>query len=684
MINLKKGLAWLLSATMLLGSGISTLAAENNVAIEAEVSNTAPKVGDEFKVIVKLTKNEGFNANDFQLSYDDDVVQFLGFETKYDEDEEEDVLVSDCTSGMMISYNNKTAIVAMAKAKNTTKTGTLFTANFKALKAGNASIKSNDEKFNMTAGAGEAVNVTWNFSAAENLVIRDAVASDGYTVGLKQETQSKIAGETAEVTVQVEAKDLTEFNALYAKLSYDTSYLSLNTTSTADYTILDNNGSVEIIGYGTEKAVGDVVTLQFTVDKKPSEGTEIELVKASVDESKNAAVQDAPEASYGNNKSVITVSGLNVTIPEDDFNGSNTVESGKDYTFEAKNPNYNYTFNATMGEAIAEVIDNGDGTYTVKNVTDDLVIEIASKTAKTFNVTVKGALDNQVEADAKATYGTNYIFTVNKADGYNTKITMTIANKNYTAFVVSDSAYTILGEDITGDIEIQVTNTKSDYSATITGTGAGLVNGDEKLTHGEDYHFTIDKKPGYTYKISATMGGTDVEVIDNGDGSYTIKNVTGDLVITVDEFVVSGDLTVEVSEYLKLDGKTIYLVLASKENLEEGKSLAYDGNVMYWSDSYQTYAYLVVSSTALTAQDAANNITELSSVNAGTIDYSGDVNGTTAIDVNDAQLVYDMYNAKYDGFDTVSMLKFLNADLNGDKSVDATDAAAVVNLFAGK
>lgn len=684
MINLKKGLAWLLSATMLLGSGISTFAAESNkVTIEAEVSNSSPKVGDKFSVKLNVTENDGFNANTMQLSYDSDVVEFKGF------DLDDGYLVTDFEKGWMTEFNDTKAIVVMARSANATTKGTLFTANFEAKAAGSAKICLNTDEdygsvFSMTHTNGDKVTVTQNFSAAENLVIKEAIASEGYTVSLKQETQSKVAGETAEVTVQVEAKDLTEFNALYAKLRYDTSYLSLNTTSTSDYTILDNNGSVEIIGYGDDKAVGEVVTLQFTVDKKPSEGTEIALVQASVDESKNAAVQDTPEASYGNNKSTITVSGLNVTIPEDDFFGSNTVESGKDYTFTAKNPNYDYTFNATMGGAAAEVVDNGDGTYTVKNVTDDLVIEIAKKTAKTFNVIVKGALDGQVEADAKATYGTNYIFTVNPMDGYNTKITMTIDNKNYTAFVVSDSHYTILGADVVGDIEIQVTNTQSDYSATIGGTGAGLVTGDDKLTHGQDYTFTIAKKEGYTYGISATMGGNLVAVIDNGDGTYTIKNVTGDLVITVDETLVSGDLTVEVSTYLKLDGKNIYLVLASKENLEEGHALAYDGNVMYWSDAYDAYAYLVISSTELAAADAVTNVSDLANTTATSIDYSGDVNGTNVIDVNDAQLVYDMYNAKYASFDACTMLKFLNADLNNDKLVDATDAAAVVDAFFGK
>ncbi len=46
--------------------------------------------------------------------------------------------------------------------------------------------------------------------------------------------------------------------------------------------------------------------------------------------------------------------------------------------------------------------------------------------------------------------------------------------------------------------------------------------------------------------------------------------------------------------------------------------------------------------------------------------------------MNDAQLVYDIYNAQYGDFTTVSMLKFLRADVNGDKTVDVNDSAAII------
>ena len=63
---------------------------------------------------------------------------------------------------------------------------------------------------------------------------------------------------------------------------------------------------------------------------------------------------------------------------------------GADYTFTAKDPHYDYTFDAKMGEDAVTPTDNGDGTFTIKNVTGNLNIKAASKTPKTYTVTVEG------------------------------------------------------------------------------------------------------------------------------------------------------------------------------------------------------------------------------------------------------------------------------------------------------
>ena len=48
------------------------------------------------------------------------------------------------------------------------------------------------------------------------------------------------------------------------------------------------------------------------------------------------------------------------------------------------------------------------------------------------------------------------------------------------------------------------------------------------------------------------------------------------------------------------------------------------------------------------------------------------------MDINDAQLTYDIYSGKYGDFEKVTVKKFLCADVNSDGSVNSTDAVAVV------
>ena len=171
------------------------------------------------------------------------------------------------------------------------------------------------------------------------------------------------------------------------------------------------------------------------------------------------------------------------------------------------------------------------------------------------------------------------------------------------------------------------------------------------------------------------------------DGSYTVpaaKMVAGETV-TVNVEKTEPICTVEVSEYLKLDGKSIWLVTAApKAALAEGKTLAYDGNAMFTSSEYGGYAYLVISADTLDTVKAAAlaAITEITATSEA-VSYNLDVNGTGVVDVNDAQLVYNMYNASYESFDTISMLKFLAADVNGDKTVSTLDAAAIINSILG-
>ena len=67
-------------------------------------------------------------------------------------------------------------------------------------------------------------------------------------------------------------------------------------------------------------------------------------------------------------------------------------------------------------------------------------------------------------------------------------------------------------------------------------------------------------------------------------------------------------------------------------------------------------------------------------VEAPIVAYDCDVNQTNKVDVNDAQLAYDMYKGEYQ-LDDVAMDKFLEADMSTDKKLDVNDVAAIINII---
>lgn len=678
MKKMKKIMSLFLSMLLVICMAFPTFAAEST-QLELEVSNAEPAVGEEFEVSVNLTANAGISGFSMKLLFDTDVLEFLGY--KYMEDDEE-TLDSIFASGGLITVDEDTCSIAIARNSNTTKTGTVFTAKFRAKTTGNAEFQISD--LVMKNASNVMVEKEVVTEALNGMIIVPAIAETGYTVSITPAKSKLIIGETALVSVKVESGDdsLNAFNTLYTELDYDKDVLQLITESVDGYDLSNENGKVSLAGYGEDKAFGKAFDLSFKVIDTPENGTTmVTLSKANVDEAANAAVQNAPEANYGNQTTEITVGGFKVNLSSD-FTGENAVEAGEDYTFTAKDANYDYTFTATMNGEEVVVVDNGDGTYTIASVSGNLVIEYATKTAKTFDVSVVGAQEGQVTYTDSATYMADYVFTVSKPAGFNRTVAVEIGGTSYTGFSVADGTYTIPGKDITGHIKIIVTNTAvtTEYSVEFEGNAAGEASAENMtVVHGNDFTFNLAAVNGYRYEVTAKMGeDNNVTVTDNADGTYTIANVTGDLVITINKTAIAAP-TVAVSEYVKLDGKTVYLVTASSENVAEGGALSYDGNVMSWSDEYNAYAYLVISDTVLILEEVSAKIGFVKEATVDVITHAGDVNGTDVVDINDAQVIYNIYNANYAGFTEVTMEMFHNADINADKTINVNDAAAIVN-----
>lgn len=574
------------------------------------------------------------------------------------------------TTGDPVTLNaGKIATVTFTATENITAENARIEVKTEALPDYDT-LKDNDVKL-----TGNIIDVTVKSSEAK-----------GYTVSMGADKQVA-SGQIVEIPVTIGNNDgKNAYNAYDMTFSFDPTILTLNmeATSIEGYRVIPGSGTVRIVRYGKAAELGDALTLNFTAAGQGQSA--VKVTAAYVDTNTNAIELDAPAAIVLNGTTTITVNGYTVTLPDDftrtDATGS-VIEAGGNLTFVPKDPNYDYTVTVTVGGGETTTVSpDENGIYTVANVNGNVEVT-STKTPKTFTVTQ----GNDTTGAATATYQTDYTFKLTPVDGYVYKMAVTIGGKAYTGFTaqVNDdgtTTYTIPGADITGEIVInsnKQVKLPETYKVTFAGTGAGDATGESTVQEKANYTFTVAKQKNFEYTITATMGGKDVTITEGADNTYTIANVTGDLVITIEK---KSTLTMEVavSEYVQMDNKTVFLVTVTGTP-EEGKAFAYGDNVMYKTTAYgeNVYSWLVTvdKNEVFTVATAEANINQASAT-AEEVKQSYDVNETGVVDINDAQLTYDIYSGKYTDFEKVSVRKFLRADVNLDKAVNSTDAVAVV------
>lgn len=493
-----------------------------------------------------------------------------------------------------------------------------------------------------------------------------------------------------------EPGDLT-YNTFFFQFSYDAEKLdfasaTIGNSSVVPIIINDNSdaGLLTIGGYGEVRSDRSI-TLNFTV-KAAGEAT-VKLVKAQMDVRANAA-KDAQTASVPADQSgtvTILCGGFPVVLPDCATGAAYVTENG-DYTFTA-DPGYNYDFSATVDNEKVDIINNRDGSYTIKNVTGELVISANSTpTVKTYAVTVEGDGSGDVSALTPATHGRNYTFTVMQAANYDYAVAVTVNGLPVTCTVSSSGSrytYTIPAASVTGPVVITVK--KAPQSGTtqivLTGSGAADVWGDVTsytVKSGEAFTFGINHQEGFDYTITVMAGEKTLTLQRNENAStYTIPGdyIKGGIIMVSITKTAQLAMTVNAAEYVKLiNGNAVWLITAVPETkLPATKSLYYGDTAMFWSEKYEAYAWLLVDKgTAADIAAAAKSAISVKGNSTVSVSYGGDVNSTGRIDINDAQYIYDLYNAKHSALD---MEKFLRCDVNGDREVNVEDVRMVVSLL---
>ena len=506
-------------------------------------------------------------------------------------------------------------------------------------------------------------------------------------------------GETALVGLYLGQNSTSqEYNTYFFQIDYDAEKLTFTSAtigSNGDIPDIINNNSdaglLTIGGYG-ELRSDRFITLNFTV-KAAGEAT-VKLVKAQMDVRANAA-KDAQAAGVPTGQSntvTILCGGFPVVLP-DCATGDAYVTANGDYTFTA-DPGYNYGFSATVDNEKVDIFNNGDGSYTIKNVTGKLVIKANSTpTVKTYAVTVEGDGSGDVSPLTPATHGQNYTFTVTQAANYDYAVAVTVNGLPVTCTVSSSGSnaytYTIPAASVTGPVVITVKKAPQSGTTQIVLTGSGAADVWKGVTSytvksGEAFAFGINHQDGFDYTVTVMAGEKTLTLQRNENAStYTIPGdyIKGGIIMVSITKTAQLALTVDAVEYVKLiNGNAVWLITAVPETkLPATKSLYYGDTAMFWSEKYEAYAWLLVDKgTAADIAATAKSAISVKGNSTVSVSYSGDVNGTGHIDINDAQYVYDLYNAKHSALD---MEKFLRCDVNGNHEVNVEDVRMVVSLL---
>lgn len=542
----------------------------------------------------------------------------------------------------------------------------------------------------------------------------------GYTVSMGAD-QQVAAGQQVRIPVTVASgeKGITGFNAYDMTFTYDPAALTLNTKTgaAANLTVEDNNGTVRVRRYGDAVPLGEALALDFTA--KATATSTVKLTNAKFDLDANSINFDAPDAAISDADTVVNANNFTVTLP-DAFTSDETrlVPNGGSFTFKPVDSHYTYTFTVKMGDTVTEGLTFGaNDTYTIEKISGNVEVTCTGKTPKQYDVKYK--IDEDVEQDVTkgpetVTYLNDYSFVVTPRAGYSYRVIYSVDNGDpfvHTVIAVPTAnddgtlTYTIPGKEIVGGVEIWIdANTESGIPVVFTGNGVEDAASGNASSMGKNmpYYFTLNQRESCDYTVTAyyqplstpTASKRPATVRSLGNGKYVVEAVnyndylyvyahSWNLVVKVEKVSHSAE-EVTVSKYLELNDKTMMLVTV-KGTPEGGSAFTYDGNTMYKVEGYGTdrYAWLVIvdKGQTLTQEEAAAKVAISAADNVVTITQGFDVNMTGKVDVNDAQLVYDMYNGTYSDFTKVSVEKFLRADVNATKVVDHTDAVAIVNQF---
>lgn len=261
--------------------------------------------------------------------------------------------------------------------------------------------------------------------------------------------------------------------------------------------------------------------------------------------------KDAPPQDEKATYSVSIPSGEGYTVV-----GEANVKEGEDYSFQVNIAN-GYNGTDMVVKVNGNTVVKTGNAYVVNSVSGNLVITVTGvkkNAPDTYTVTLPSGNGFTASGETTVTAGSNYSFTVTVATGYDVS-TLVVKNGEATLTATSTEGnvvtYTI--NNVQSNITLTATIAKLKFSVTLpTGEGYAVV-GESEAVYGEDYTFTVNAVAGYSVQDAVVKSG-DV-TLTGVNGTYTVANVTANVVITVENVV-------KLSDYVSVTTRVYDLKLA--------------------------------------------------------------------------------------------------------------------------
>ena len=270
------------------------------------------------------------------------------------------------------------------------------------------------------------------------------------------------------------------------------------------------------------------------------------------------------------------------------------------------------------GEKVLEAV---DGVYTITNIRETHIITVEGVALNTYGVALPTSTNYEVKGANTVTHGTDYSFTIAFAAGQDTsavKVYAQIGNGDKVELAKSGDGYTVT--NVTDALTITVEGLKiAKNTVTLTPT--------EGITYLSENNGTpaTEAEHGSTYRFKATFdsakyNGTlvvkngDIVLVADGNGVYSVENVSGNIVITVSGLTINT-YTVTLTEG---EGYTIAAAESSASPVNYGGSFSF--TVVVNSGYIAENLVVKANGTAIEAADGKYTVSNITSNITITVD----------------------------------------------------------------